>query len=268
MPSSSTFRVFETAEEVARAGAEQFVTLANDAVADHNGFSAALAGGSTPRLMYQLLSSESFRSRINWRTVDLFFGDERSVPRDHPDSNYRMVYETLISHINIPASNVHPINGEGETAENARVYEEELRGYFPGLRHPRFDLILLGLGEDGHTASLFPYSTALAEKRAWVIENWVEKLRAFRLTLTAASINAAANVTFMVTGTEKAPALSEVLFGPKDFERLPAQLIKPEAGVLTWLVDAAAAAHLPADIGSSAVHVSERPENDNKDQNG
>ena len=268
MPLSTTVRVFETAEEVARAGAEQFVKLANDAVIYHDGFIVALAGGSTPRRMYQLLAGESFRSRIDWGMVHLFFGDERCVPHDHPDSNYRMVYETLVSQIKIPASNVHPITNGGEPTENARIYEEEMRRYFRGLEHPRFDLVLLGLGEDGHTASLFPDTAALAEKQAWVVANWVEKLRAYRITLTAPSINAAANVNFVITGAGKAPALVEVLFGPKDAERLPAQLIKPEAGVLTWLVDAAAAAHLPEEIRSSAVHVSERPENDNKDQNG
>ena len=265
MPSSTTVRVFETAEEVARAGAEQFVTLANDAVADHDGFTVALAGGNTPRRMYQLLAEDRFASRVDWKTVHVFFGDERCVPHNHPESNYRMVYESLISQVAIPASNVHQIAIEADPFLSAKRYESELRALFPDLEAPGFDLVLLGLGDDGHTASLFPETSALNAQEEWVVANWVEKLKAYRITLTAPAINGAANVTFLVVGAGKAPAVAEVLSGPAQPERFPAQLIKPEAGTLTWLLDSQAASRLTNHL---AVHVSERPENDNKDQNG
>lgn len=265
MPNSRIVQVFETAEDVARAGAEQFVRLANDTIAKQGVFSVALAGGSTPRRMYQLIASDPFRGRIEWTLVHLFFGDERCVPHDHADSNYHMVYEALISHVDIPPSNVHAIIGEGDPIDNAGRYEVDLRSFFSGLAWPRFDLVLLGLGEDAHTASLFPQTPALAVKRAWVVANWIEKLRGYRITLTAPAINGAANVTFVIVGTEKAPALVEVLNGRYDPERLPAQLIKPKAGLLTWLLDSQAASQLPEAIRSSALHVAEQPENDNKD---
>jgi 6-phosphogluconolactonase len=267
MQKSTTVQVFETAEDVARAGAEKFVTLANDAIADRGAFSVALAGGNTPRLMYQLLAGDPFRSRIDWSLVQLFFGDERRVPHNHPDSNYRMADEALISRVDIPSSNVHAIIGEGDPTENARLYEDDLRSFFSGFPSPRFDLVLLGLGEDGHTASLFPHTSALKEKRAWVVAIWVEALRTYRITLSPPVINSAAHVMFMVTGAEKAPALAEILNGATDPERLPAQLIKPEAGALTWLADFEAASQLPETFRSSAVNVTEQPENNNKDQN-
>jgi 6-phosphogluconolactonase len=264
MQKSTTVQVFETGEAVAYAGVEKFVTLARNAFAAHSSFSVALAGGNTPRRMYQILAGDPFRSRVDWSMVHLFFGDERCVPHNHPDSNYRMAYETLISRVDIPSSNVHAIRGEGDPRENARLYEDQLHSFF-GLSWPRFDLVLLGLGEDGHTASLFPHTDALAEKRAWVVANWVEKLRTYRITLSAPAINGAANVMFTVVGAAKAPALAEVLNGANDPERWPAQLIKPEAGALTWLADSQAAAQLPKVIRSSAVHVAEQPEDDNKD---
>jgi 6-phosphogluconolactonase len=244
----SPVKVFKTGEDVAHAAAESFVTLANAAISDHSSFSAALAGGNTPRRLYELLASEVYRSRINWSAVYLFFGDERCVPHNHPDSNYRIVNEALISHIDIPLTNVRPITGEDDPVANARLYEADLRSFFAGRPWPRFDLILLGLGEDGHTASLFPHTSALAEKDAWVVSNWVEKFGTYRITLSPAAINGAANVTFMVVGAEKAPALAAVINGPVDPERLPAQLIKPNNGVLTWLVDSAAASQLPQQL--------------------
>jgi 6-phosphogluconolactonase len=248
MNKSTTVEVFKTSEAVAHAAAESFITLASAAISDHGLFSVALAGGNTPRGSYELLASEPYRSRVNWRLVHLFFGDERCVPHNHPESNYRMVNEALTSHIDIPLKNVHPINGDGDPVENARLHEEYLRSFFRGMAWPRFDLILLGLGEDGHTASLFPHTSALAANDAWVVSNWVEKFRTYRITLSAAAINSAAHVTFLVVGAQKASALAAVLNGPFDPERLPAQLIKPTNGVLTWLVDSAAASQLPQQL--------------------
>jgi 6-phosphogluconolactonase len=236
--------VLDSPEDVAKAGAERFLTYTQTAIHDHGLFSVALAGGNTPRRMYQLLASDSFKNEIKWNNVHLFFGDERCVPPDHPDSNYRLANEALISRVPIPAPNVHPMNGKGGPTENAKLYEEELRSFFAGREWPRFDLVLLGLGTDGHTASLFPRTPALRETRSWVAANWVEKLEAFRLTLTVPAINSAANVIFLVTGAEKAAPFAAVINGPPQPELLPAQLIKPSDGSLTWLVDREAASRL------------------------
>lgn len=241
---STTVRVLDTAEEVAHAAALQFVELANNAAAEFGRFTVALAGGNTPRRMYELLAGDQFRNRVDWSGVHFFFGDERCVPRDHPESNYRMAHEALISRLDIPTSNVHPINGEGEPATNARLYETELREFFHDDAKPAFDLVLLGLGDDGHTASLFPQTEALAETDKWIVANWVEKLASYRITLTPAAINGAGKVTFLVAGANKAAAVKAVLDGALQPENLPAQLIKPEAGNLTWLLDSQAAARL------------------------
>lgn len=246
---AGTVVVFETAEQLAVAAAERFVAHARQAIVDHGLFSVSLAGGNTPRRMYEVLATESFRTRIEWSQVHIFFGDERCVPPDHPDSNYRLANETMISRVSIPPQNVHPIKGDGDPTKNAQLYEAELRSFFTGRQWPRFDLVLLGLGEDGHTASLFPGTAALKEKHAWVVANWIEKLEAYRITLTAPALNGAANVLFLVAGAAKAAALARVLNPPRDPDqlpaRLPAQLIKPESGSLTWLVDAQAASKLP-----------------------
>ena len=237
-------RIFETAEEVAHAAADLFTDIALGAIAAEGRFSVALAGGSTPRRAYQLLATEEYRNRIDWSKVHIFFGDERSVPPTHPDSNYRMAEEAMISLLPIPSRNVHRIGGEGDAVANASLYEDDLRTFFDGAPWPRFDLVLLGMGDDGHTASLFPGTNALREERTWLVANWVEKLNTFRITLTAQAINHAAHVVFVVTGAGKAERLPQVLRGVPNPLRLPAQLIKPEAGSLVWLVDKAAAAQL------------------------
>src|SRR5687768_4014525 len=244
MSSSKTLRVFDTAEQVADAAARQFIELANSATTNRGRFAVALAGGNTPRRMYDLLAEDQLRNRVDWAAVHLFFGDERCVPRDHPDSNYRMVREALISRVDVPDANVYPINGDAEPATNAALYETNLREFFPEALAPVFDMVLLGLGEDGHTASLFPETSALRVTDKWVVANWVEKLAAYRITLTPAAINGAAQVTFLVTGANKAAAVRAVLEGPFQPENLPAQLIKPETGILTWLLDSQAASKL------------------------
>jgi 6-phosphogluconolactonase len=236
--------VFNDAEELAHAAAVRFQTLAQSSVARQDRFSVALAGGNTPRRVYELLATDDFKQQINWPSVHMFFGDERPVPHDHPASNYRMAFETLLSKVSIPVTNVHPMKGIGDPHANARAYESELRSFFGGVSWPRFDLVLLGMGEDGHTASLFPDSPALNEIHAWVVANWIEKLGEFRVTLTAPAINAAANVIFLVAGEEKTESLHEILRGPSQPAHLPAQLISPKEGSLTWMVDAAAATRL------------------------
>ena len=237
-------RIFETAEEVARAAADYFVETAEKSISAEGRFSVALAGGSTPRRTYQLLASEEYRNRVRWSQVHIFFGDERCVPPTHPDSNYRMAEEAMISLLPIPEPNVHRMVGEGDAVANASLYEGELQAFFDGAPWPRFNLVLLGMGDDGHTASLFPGTEALNEARAWVVANWVEKFKTYRITLTAPAINHAANIVFLVAGAGKAERLLEVLRGPRNPRQLPAQLIEPVNGSLVWLVDKAAAARL------------------------
>lgn len=237
-------RVFDDAEGVARAAAEEFARLAREAVEERGAFSVALSGGTTPRRVYELLASDGFRGRVPWAGVHVFFGDERMVAPDHADSNYRMANEALLSRVPLPAENVHRIEGLGDAAANASDYESVMRGLFGGSEWPRLDLVMLGMGDDGHTASLFPGTRALEERRAWVAANWVEKLGAWRVTLTAPAINAARVVLFLVTGAGKAGRLREVLRGGRDPSRLPSQLIDPRDGTLSWYVDRAAAAEL------------------------
>lgn len=236
--------VFDEAEEVARAAALRFVELAQSAINARGRFSVALSGGSTPKQMYQLLASDEFKEQIDWAKVHVFFGDERCVPPNHADSNYRLADEALLSRVQLPARNVHRMMGEGDAAAGARLYEDELQTFFAGLPWPRFDLVLLGMGDDGHTASLFPDTAALIEQRAWVAANWVDKLNAYRITLSAPAINHAAHVVFLVTGAGKAERLAEVIHVERAMERLPSQLIRPANGTLEWFLDKAAAARL------------------------
>ena len=238
-------KVHDDPEAVARAAARRFVQLAAEAIADHGAFSVALAGGSTPKRIYELLATDDeFKDKVPWRDAHVFFGDERTVPHDHADSNFRMAHEALLSRVALPAENIHPMKGTGDAAANASLYEDDLRAFFGGEEWPRFDLVMLGMGDDGHTASLFPSTAALAEASAWVVPNWVEKFDTWRITLTAPAINHARHVLFTVTGAAKADRLREVLYGVRDPERLPSQSIQPAAGTLEWFVDKAAAAKL------------------------
>ncbi|HEU4401443.1 MAG TPA: 6-phosphogluconolactonase [Candidatus Polarisedimenticolia bacterium] len=250
-----TIRLLADAGELARAGAGEFARLAREAIRGRGAFRVALSGGSTPRLLYTTLAGEGagsiFRSLVAWEKVHLFWGDERAVPPDHPDSNYRMACETLLSRLPVPAAQVHRIRGElPEAAEAAADYERTLVDRFkvaPGSR-PRFDLVLLGLGADGHTASLFPGSEALRETTRLVAAPWIESLKARRITLTLPVLNNAACVLFLVAGEEKAAALRSVLSEDRPPEEIPARGIRPAKGSLVFLVDRAAARLLPASL--------------------
>ena len=244
MDKISNTSVFDTPEQLAVAAAERFVECAREFHGTLERFSVALAGGNTPRRVYELLATDRFKNRIDWPQVYLFFGDERSVPPDHPESNYRTVYESLISKVPIPPKNVHRIVGEGNPNENARAYENQLRTFFAGLSWPRFELVLLGMGEDGHTASLFPNSAALQEMSRWVVPTKNEQSGQDRITLTVPVFNHARHVTFLVTGKKKAQRLKEVLRPEPGSGQLPAQAIKPIDGSVEWLVDAEAASLL------------------------
>ena len=244
MENQSNIAVFDTSEQLALAAAERFVECAREFHGTLERFSVALAGGNTPRRVYELLATERFKNRIDWPQVYLFFGDERSVPPDHPESNYAMVSESLISKVPIPSKNVHRIVGEGNPNENARGYENQLRTFFAGLSWPRFELALLGMGEDGHTASLFPNSDALQEMSRWVLPTKNEQSGQDRITLTVPVFNHARRVTFLVTGKKKAQRLKEVLRPEPGSPQLPAQAIKPIDGLVEWYVDVNAASLL------------------------
>jgi 6-phosphogluconolactonase len=241
---SSRVRIFDDAEGVAKAAANRFVELARQAANERGRFAVALSGGSTPKRAFELLASADYRQQVEWSKVHIFFGDERAVPPDDPESNYRMASEALLSRVSIPTKNIHRINGVGDAVANARLYEDELRTFFNDAAWPRFDLVLLGMGDDGHTASLFPGTKALAEQESLVTANWVEKFNAYRITLTATAINHAAHIIFLVTGENKAERLSEVLGVERAPSRLPSQLIEPTDGSLEWFIDRAASVHL------------------------
>jgi 6-phosphogluconolactonase len=236
----SSIHRFPDPDSLAIGAAEQLIELAKSAITEHGRFSIALSGGSTPRSLYELLATPAYAGCINWQQVHVFWGDERCVPPDHVDSCYRMAREALLDHVPIPPGNIQRILGERPPNEAADQYELVLQTFF-GQQSPRFDLILLGMGDDGHTASLFPGTKALDEKSRWVIENYVEVKQMWRVTLTKTAINAAANVIFLVSGSAKAERLRLVLQGTYDPQNLPSQLIKPENGKLMWFVDQDAA---------------------------
>jgi len=241
MNSNRNVFVFDTSEQVAQAAAERFVDYAAASISEHGLFAVALAGGSTPRRAYELLATDQFKGRIDWTRVHLFFGDERAVASDDPQSNYHMVNDALISRVAIPAQNINRISGETEPTESAASYETELKTFFGKVVWPRFDLVWLGMGADGHTASLFPGSNALQDETRWVVATRHPQTRQDRMTLTLPAINHAARVTFMVTGKDKAATLAHILCSESVDEELPARTIRPVNGILEWLVDRAAA---------------------------
>ena len=245
--------VFPTAAALATAAAERFVSAAAAAMEATGTFSVALSGGATPNALFALLALPAYAGRVEWPRVHFFWGDERCVPPDDEASNYRTAREALLDRVPVPAANVHRIRGEDAPASAAAQYERELRAAFDTPAGPprtarasRFDLVFLGLGTNGHTASLFPHLHAVHEQTRWVMAEHVELLQMWRITLTPAILNAASEIFFLVSGHEKAPVLRRVLHGPRDADELPAQAIAPVAGRLRWLVDAAAASDLPS----------------------
>jgi 6-phosphogluconolactonase len=242
-----TIEVFEDIDLLTRRAAELFADCSNEAVAKRGRFAVALSGGRTPRGLYSLLAEGAdYRDRIPWRAIHFFFGDERCVPPDHPDSNFRMAKEAMLSKLDIPEENIHRIRAELPAARAAEEYEEELRRFFSLAegQAPNFDLVLLGMGADGHTASLFPGTDALQERRRLVLAVWAAKLGAFRITLTPPALNAPELVLFLVAGADKAVALEAVLEGRPEPDRYPAQAIQPPHGSLIWLIERAAASRL------------------------
>ncbi len=229
--------VYESPEELSAAAARELAARAEEAIEERGRFVVVLAGGSTPKMAYEILARD-YAERVDWGRVHVFFGDERTVPPDHEDSNYRMAREVLLDHV--PVGSVHRMRGELPPDEAAAAYEEDLREFFGAEGIPCFDLILLGIGEDGHTASLFPETPALEVTDRLAVANPVPKLDTTRITLTVPVINAARAVNFLVAGAGKAEALGEVLEGDVDPRRYPAKLVRPPGGP-TWMVDQAAA---------------------------
>jgi 6-phosphogluconolactonase len=230
--------------------ADVFVERVTDEIHSHGMASVALAGGTTPRGVYELLGSPQYRDRVEWKRVHLFWGDERCVGPTAPESNFRMANESLIRNVAIPPGNIHRIRGEMKPQDAARESETEILRFFTlkAGGFPKFSLVLLGLGEDGHTASLFPGTTVLEERDHIVMDVYVERLASSRITMTIPAINNAASIVFVVSGTTKASILSEVL---KDGQpRFPAQYIVPSSGQLYWLVDKAAASQIPTEEAS------------------
>lgn len=240
-------RIWENGEELAREAADFVVWTGEQAVKGGGTFRLALAGGTTPKALYALLAGSSLAKRLDWRRVEVFFGDERCVPPDHADSNFRMADEALLKPLKIPQDRIFRMKGEDEPEQAARQYEDRIRKAFDvsAPAWPRFDLILLGLGEDGHTASLFPGTAAVNERQRLAVPNQAPQGVRERLTFTLPLINQARTVVFLVSGRSKAPALRSVLEDPAaDPQRFPAKLVQPEQGRLLWFLDRAAAAEL------------------------
>jgi 6-phosphogluconolactonase len=239
-------RRLTTPQDLFQAAADEVLRTATNAVAQRGRFVMSLAGGSTPRNLYTLIAANA-SATLPWDKMFFFWGDERHVPPHDPESNYRMVNETLLSKVPIPPANIFRVPTENpDAAAAAESYEQTSRKFFelaPG-ELPRFDLILLGMGPDGHTASLFPETAALQEKSRLVVANWVEKLKTHRITLTLPVLNASRSVVFLVSGIDKASALREVLEGNAPAEKYPSKLVRPTDGKLIWFVDRAAASEL------------------------
>ena len=238
-------RVYPTRNAVAQAAAAQFVAAAERAQTARERFAVALSGGNTPRDLFRTLVDD-YGTTIDWVHTHVFWGDERCVPLDDVENNAHMARQTLLDHVQIPMNNIHRIQTELDPKAAAADYERTLHQYFGarGLQQPRFDLVLLGLGPEGHTASMFPGSPALHETERWVSEVYVEKLDSWRVTLTPVALNAATKVIFLVVGEEKAGILKQVLSDPKQPDLYPAQIIDPPQGQVLWIADEAAASQL------------------------
>lgn len=240
-----SLRVCQAADEMIVTAAELVVSAFQ---AKAGRFRLVLAGGNTPRGLYQLLASEPFACQIDWSSVDFFWGDERTVPPDHVDSNYLMAKQSLLDPLQIDQQQIHRIVAENpDLAATAADYQQQIAKVLDTPvdgSPPSFDLILLGMGGDGHTASLFPHTAALSEESRWVVGNHVPQLSTDRVTMTVPLINQARQVLFLVAGDDKSDRLAEVLEGPYQPERLPSQMIRPQRGSVTWLVDSAAASKL------------------------
>jgi len=255
-PVTVTYRVLPTPEATARAGAQFFLDSVVKAASARGVARIAISGGSTPKSMFELLAdpAEPFLKRVPWNQIDLYWVDERCVPPDDVESNYRMTNEAMLSKVPLPPERVHRMEGELEPEVAAARYESTIRNTFKleGAETPTFDLILLGMGDDGHTASLFPHTEALNEMSHIVVPNHVLQKDTWRITLTWPVINQGREVAFLIEGEEKAQVLHDVFLGPYQPDTYPSQIIRPASGRLTLLLDSAAAAKLPAPADSDS----------------
>lgn len=236
--------IFPGLEDLSRVAAARFTELARERGRQGKGFTVALSGGEMGRALLEALANPEFSQRIQWDSVQVFQVDERCVPPEDIQSNYRMIHETLLRPVPGAAHNFHRMTAESDDLDAASAeYEAEIRSVLvpPEGALPRFDLVFMGLGPDGHTASLFPGSEALDESRRWVCPNYVEKLHMYRMTLTYPVLNAAREIVFLVSGAGKADIVRQVLEGPRDPKQFPAQGIEPAEGILNWYLDHAAA---------------------------
>jgi 6-phosphogluconolactonase len=231
--------IYNDLEALSQAAAELFMLQSRVASMVCGRFTVALSGGATPHRMYEILASPPYSDHIHWKEVHIFWSDERFVPENDPRSNARMAQQVLLDQVPIPHENIHPIHFSSSPEQAARDYETELKEFF-SKQNPNFHLVLLGLGENGHTASLFPHTPVLDEKERWVSNVFVDELGMNRITFTAPYINQAEQVVFLVSGPDKAKVLEDVLEGPYQPSKLPAQLIRPSGRHPLWLVDKAA----------------------------
>lgn len=250
----SEIKIAQDLSELNILAAEKFVSIGNRAIETNGRFTVALAGGSTPKSLYQLLASDAYKNRIDWKQVFFFFGDERPVLPTDADSNFRMATENLLKPLQIAEENI--FRWQTELKDAAENYEKTIKEFFDlsETEFPRFDLILLGMGDDGHTASLFPFTKALTETSRIAVENWIEKLETNRLTLTFPTINNASNIIFLIIGASKAEVLHEVLEGEFKGEKLPSQNVKPTNGNLFWLIDTDSARFLNNSLDEIQAH--------------
>lgn len=238
----SDIRVYKNKDELVRQLSAKIRTIESNSIDERGRFTIALAGGSTPKALYEFLAT--VQPIMQWDKWHVFFGDERTVPPDDVDSNFHMVQESLLSKVAIPEHQIYRMKGELEPKESAEQYSQVLKDVFGDDRLPQFDLILLGMGDDGHTASLFPRTEAIHEQEKWVVAHYVEKLDTWRITLTPSVINTAHHIIFMVTGEKKAKRLNQVLNGEYQPDTLPSQIINPTNGELHWYIDDLAASEL------------------------
>ncbi len=238
--------IYNSQEEMILSAAAQFISIGSAAILDRGRFSVALSGGNTPKPLYEFLAGPA-ADELDWNKVHFFWGDERCVHQNHPDSNFNQANQTLLSPRSITKDNIHRIKTELQPEEAARQYQEKIISYFEG-KDTRFDLILLGMGSDGHTASLFPGSDlmdgALPSKDTLVSSNWVPQFDAWRITFTPHLLNLAHNVHFLVSGKNKANVLKTVIEGPADYKTFPSRLIDPYQGNLVWHINHDAAGEL------------------------
>ncbi len=229
---------------LSRGAVDRFLGLSRESIFAGGRFTVALSGGSTPHRLYSLLGSDPSQESVNWTRIHVFWADDRAVPSGHPDSNFKLAFDTFLSKVPIPEENLHRIKGEEELERAAKGYEDDLRNFFGRHRMPVFDLIILGIGEDGHTASLFPGSSALTETTRLALPVYRERPKTGRVTLTLPVLNNASHILFLVSGRAKADIVAEVLGEGKENGRYPAGLVNPSHGSLEWFIDKDAARKL------------------------